>query len=159
MTIRSRLIVVVLALASSACVARSSGQPDPFAATPSRAASERPAVRVTLEVVCDACLISYSIGSTEASARQDRLNPVWITRLVRRPGSTEVIELTATSDGGSVHRVRIFVDGEVAAIDDNDAMGSRATLCATAVIPREPGSSAATQGGCRQRNGDVSEGR
>jgi len=149
------VVIALLVLALSGCAVQPSQ--DPFSGDLSGRARNGPAVHVTLEVVCDACLISYSVGATTGSARQDRLNPVWTTRLVRHPISSETVELNATSDVGSVRRVRIFVDGEIVAVDDNDAMWSRTTLCAMARIPRVD-SSVPSQSGCTERNGHTSEG-
>jgi hypothetical protein len=149
-----RLVVVFVVFALAGCTVRRGA--DPFSGDLSGRAVNGPAVRVTLEVVCDACVISYSVGATAGSARQDRLNPVWTTRLVRNPMSSENVQLTATSEGGPVRRVRIFVDGEVAAVDDNDVTWSRTTLCATTRIPRAD-SDAPSRGGCSEPHGHTSE--
>jgi hypothetical protein len=150
-----RPVVAFLGLALAGCAAQRGA--DPFSGDLSGRAMNGPALRITLEVVCDACVISYSVGATAGSARQDRLNPVWTTRLVRNPMSSETVRLTATSDGGSVRRVRIFVDGEIAAVDDNDVTWSRTTLCATTRIPRAD-SGEPVRGGCSEPNGHTSEG-
>jgi hypothetical protein len=106
----------------------------------------------------DSCAISYSVGATTGSARQDRLNPIWIARLVRNPMSSELVQLTASAEGGSVRRVRIFVDGEIAAVDDNDLAWSRTALCATTRIPRAA-SGDPDRGGCSVPNEQTGEGR
>ena len=141
--------IALLMLALPGCTARP--RQDPFSGDLSGTARNGPEVRVTLEVVCDACFISYSVGATTGSARQERLNPIWITRWVRHPITSETVHLTATSDTGSLRRVRIFVDGEVAAVDDNDATWSRTTLCATARVPRAD-SGEPDRSGCTERS-------
>jgi hypothetical protein len=148
-------VVAFVLLALAGCTVRRGA--DPFSGDLSGRATNGPAVRVTLEVVCDACVISYSVGATSGSARQDRLNPVWTTSLVRNPMSSETARLTATSDGGSVRRVRIFVDGEIAAVDDNDITWSRTMWCTTARIPRTD-SDAPVRGGWSESNGHTNEG-
>ena len=150
-----RRVSAFLGLALAGCAVQRGA--DPFSGDLSGRAMNGPAVRVTLEVVCDACVISYSLGATSGSARQDRLNPVWTTRLVRNPMSSETVRPTATSDGGSVRRVRIFVDGEIAAVEDTDVTWSRTTLCATTRIPRVD-SDEPVRGGCCEPNGHTSEG-
>ena len=136
--------LAVLSLGAAGCALGPSA--DPFAGGLSPAQRDRPAVRIQLEVVCDQCLISYDVGTRNGSARASEANQVWSLRLVEYPISSQTVRLTATSQVTAVERVRIFVDGELAASDAND--GSRATLCAATVIPRRADAPTSTEIGC-----------
>jgi hypothetical protein len=63
---------------------------------------------------------------------------VWSYRFVRYPIGPELVSLSATVEEGRLERVRIFVNGELAAIDENDFSESRMTLCAATLVPRPP---------------------
>ena len=131
---RPRSLLLILPVALAACASGPAG--DPFAGSPSSGARNRPAVRVGLEVVCDQCWISYSTGSEAGSTRASPANQVWSLRLVRYPISLETIQLSATADRSAVERVRIFVNGELAASVENSAGDPREALCVAVVIPR-----------------------
>ncbi len=143
-----RHLFLVVPLALVAC-APGRGAGDPFAAGSSSGAANRPAVRVGLEVVCDQCWVSYSTGSEAGSTKASAANQVWSLRLVRYPISLETVHLSATGDRSAVERVRIFVNGELAASVENSAADPRGTLCAAVVIPRPADAADPSEGfGC-----------
>jgi len=91
---------------------------------------------VGLEVVCNQCLITFSAGAERGSARPVQDDQVWSYRFVRYPIGQEMIELRATTaEGKSLDRVRIFVNGDVVASDENEGGAERMMLCASTVIP------------------------
>ena len=106
---RFGMLFTIATFVLSACALTS--RSDPFSSGGSSASGNRPAVRVTLEVVCNQCLIRYSIGGAAGSARPTVGNQVWSIRLVRYPISFETIQLTATSAEDVVRSARIFVMG------------------------------------------------
>lgn len=143
---RRFFLVVPLALAACGPL-RAAG--DPFSGGSSPGSGNRPAVRVGLEVVCDQCWVSYSTGSEAGSTRASPANQVWSLRLVRYPISLETVQLSATADRSAVERVRIFVNGELAASVENNSADPRQTLCAAVVIPRPADAADPAQGfGC-----------
>jgi hypothetical protein len=132
---RSAWLSALLVLWTTACT---SGLPsrDPFAGGASSASRNRPAVRVGLEVVCDQCLITFAAGAERGSARPVQDDQVWSYRFVRYPIGQETIELRATSaEGRSLDRVRIFVNGDLVASDENERGSERMMLCASTLIP------------------------
>ena len=133
-----RSAVVLATMFSGACAP--TALRDPFAGASSSQNPNRPAIRLELEVVCDQCLISFSAGPERGSVRAAKIDQVWSYRFVRYPFDSELVSLSATADRGRVRSVRIFVNGELAAMDENDVSSSRATLCAATLIPRPSGS-------------------
>jgi hypothetical protein len=133
---RWTLGMVAGTLLVAGCASSPSG--DPFAGGSSRGRN-RPAVRVGLEVVCNQCTISFAVGSERGAARPDRLDQVWSYRLTRYPIGSESVQLTASAGQGRLESVRIFVNGELAAVDVNEADQPRTLLCAATSIPRDPG--------------------
>ena len=109
---------------------------DPFAGATSRQNRNRPGVRVVLEVVCDQCLITFTAGPERGSVRPSRADQVWSHRFIRYPIGSELVNLRATVGEGRLERVRIFVNGDLAAIDQNGVGETRTTLCAATLIPR-----------------------
>jgi hypothetical protein len=141
--LRSSLLVLSMA----ACAGTVSSS-DPFAGGTSSGGRNRPAVRVGLEVVCNQCLITFVAGAERGSARPVQDDQVWSYRFVQYPIGQEMIELRATTaDGRSLDRVRIFVNGDVVASDENGAGAERMTLCASALIPIPEDADEARAGG------------
>jgi len=93
---------------------------------------------VQLEVVCNQCLITFAAGPERGSTRAAQADQVWSYRFVRYPIGSELVSLSATVEDGRLERVRIFVNGELAAIDENDFSDARTTLCAATLVPRPP---------------------
>jgi hypothetical protein len=121
---------------------------DPFAGGTSSGGRNRPAVRVGLEVVCNQCLITFTVGADRGSARPVQDDQVWSYRVVRYPIGQEMIELRATTaDGKSLDRVRIFVNGDVVASDENEGGAERMMLCASILIPLPGDADGAQTGG------------
>lgn len=101
----------LLALASTACAPIPSSS-DPFAdagGAERRGADER-LYRVRLEVACEGCMVTYSVAGRATS--EPATTPIWRRSLDRNPRFPEAIRLVAS---GNVARVRIYVNGEVAA--------------------------------------------
>jgi len=132
---RSAWLGALLVLSTTACASGVSSR-DPFAGGTSSGGRNRPAVRVALEVVCNQCLITFTAGADRRSARPVQDDQVWSYRFVRYPIGQEMIELRATTaDGRSLDRVRIFVNGDVVASDENEGGAERMMLCASTLIP------------------------
>ena len=112
-----RIGALSITLAMCACASRS-GPRDPFAGRGSPARQGVHNYRVRLDVACDRCLISYSIGPENERLQASRAG--WRRSFRRRPLIPEAIRLTASpSPGGLAARfVRILVDGEVVAVAD-----------------------------------------
>ena len=121
---------------------------DPFAGGTSSESRNRPAIRVRLEVVCNQCLITFTAGGERGSARPVQDDQVWSYRIVRYPIGQEMIELRATTaEGRSLERVRIFVNGDLVASDENEGGDEGLMLCASTVIPTPDDTDGAEAGG------------
>jgi hypothetical protein len=132
----SHFLMGLLLLSTTACTSGVSSRADPFAGGTASGGRNRPAVRVGLEVICNQCLITFVAGGDRGSARPVQDDQVWSYRFVRYPIGQETIELRATTAAGnSLDRVRIFVNGDVVASDENEAGAERMMLCASTVIP------------------------
>ena len=152
---RSACLSALLLLSTTACATTGVSSRDPFAGSSSRGGGNRPAVRVGLEVVCDQCLITFTAGSERGSTRAAQADQVWSYRFVRYPVGQEAVELCAhdTAAEGRLSRVRIFVNGDVAASEANDPASPSAMLCASTSIPvrPEPGDSRTGEGAAGPR--------
>jgi hypothetical protein len=86
--------------------------------------------RVRLEVVCDRCAITYAVAARITSAAANA--PIWRATFVRYPRFPEAIRLTAS---GNVERIRIYVNGQLAASRERETGGGHVVLQAETVIP------------------------
>ena len=105
---------------------------DPFAAGGDAGVSrpgERP-YRVRLEVVCNYCAITDSVAGRIQSA--GATTPVWRQTFDRYPRFPEAIRLTASGD---VDRIRIYVNGDLAAFEESNVGDAHVVLQAETVIP------------------------
>ena len=139
-----RSVATLAIVISGACALPTSR--DPYAGAGSSQSRNRPAVRVQLEVVCDQCLISFAAGPERGSVRAAQADQVWSYRFVRYPLGSELVTLSATMGEGRLQSARIIVNGELAAIDQNDFGASRTMLCAATLIPRPSGSDEPVRG-------------
>lgn len=127
---------VTLLMCATGCATGMSSR-DPFAGTRS-GGRNRQAVRVGLEVVCNQCLITFSAGAERGSTRPVQDDQVWSHRFVRYPIGQEMIQVCANASEGRLERVRIFVNGDLAAAEENDARDARAMICASTLISVPP---------------------
>ncbi|HUF74996.1 MAG TPA: hypothetical protein VMM35_01900 [Longimicrobiales bacterium] len=127
-------VATSLVLVLAACApARSSADPFAEAGSADRPRSDARPYRVRLEVVCEYCAITYSVAGRITSA--GATTPIWRWTLDRYPRFPEMIRLSAS---GRVERVRIYVNGAVAASASSELGDDNATLEVETVIPPPP---------------------
>jgi hypothetical protein len=131
MIARSGARTVAFALLLAGCAVAPNAE-DPFAAAGDSGVRGDRLYVVRFEVMCDECMITYSVAGLSRSLQA--FSPGWFTTLRRYPRFPERIRLSAS---GSVRRVRILVDGDVVASMEADTDGSL-PLAAEAVIPPPP---------------------
>lgn len=128
-TLAAAAVTLVAALPACAPV-RSAADPFAEAGDEGGAPGNARIHRVRLEVVCEQCAVSYSVAGRSTSA--GAISSIWRHTLNRYPAFPEAIRLQAS---GRVSRIRIYVNGDLAASAESTLGADNVVLQAETVIP------------------------